>query len=140
MGKKIPPCPKCKGKNIAKFVYGLPADRDWYIKAKKDKKIVGGGCTRTINEPNWKCNDCWHEWNDDKKLKKLLAEIGHTCPECNKDNVALIFWGYPADMDEYLKGIDSGKFAPGGCRVSNNDPKWECNECANRWGNRKDHD
>ena len=74
MGKKIPPCPKCKGKNIAKFVYGLPADRDWYIKAKKDKKIVGGGCTRTINEPNWKCNDCWHEWNDDKKLKKLLLQ------------------------------------------------------------------
>ena len=48
----------------------------------------------------------------------------------------MIFWGYPADMDEYLKGIDSGKFAPGGCCVSDNDPKWECNDCGNRWGQR----
>ena len=34
MGKKTPPCPPCKCKNIALIFYGLPADMDCYLKAK----------------------------------------------------------------------------------------------------------
>ena len=131
-------CPKCNSKNLAKFIYGLPADRELYLKAKKDKKIVGGGCTRRINDPNWKCNDCLHQWNDDKKLQKLLAEIGHTCPQCNKDDVALIFWGYPGNMDNIKKEIEKKEIVLGGCIVTDHDPKWECNRCFHRWGKRDD--
>jgi len=79
--------------------------------------------------------------------RQLLARVLETCklvkpscPQCKSKNIAHIFWGYPADMDKYFKGIGSGKFAAGGCCVSNNDPKWECNECGNRWGNRNDKD
>ncbi len=61
-----------------------------------------------------------------------------TCPQCNKSNVAVIFWGYPADMDGYLKAIDDKEITAGGCLVSNNDPKWECTDCCHRWGVREE--
>ena len=77
-------------------------------------------------------------WNVILEDEAIQALKNPSCPECKSHNVAWIFWGYPADMDEYHKGIESGEFASGGCCVSDNDPKWECNECANRWGNRGD--
>ncbi len=30
------------------------------------------------------------------------------CPKCKSESVALIAYGYPADMDTYLKGIENG--------------------------------
>jgi len=58
------------------------------------------------------------------------------CPKCKSEKIALIFYGYPANMDEYLKGIEDGTYAPGGCCVSDDDPKWFCNSCRNEFGNR----
>jgi predicted amino acid dehydrogenase len=69
-----------------------------------------------------------------------LTETKPSCPQCNKNNVAVIFWGYPADMDEYLKAIEDKEIVPGGCLVSDNDPKWECTDCFNRWGARDEDD
>lgn len=57
------------------------------------------------------------------------------CPKCKSANVALIAYGYPADMDTYLKGIKDGIIAPGGCYTSDDDPKWFCNACHNEFGN-----
>jgi hypothetical protein len=62
------------------------------------------------------------------------------CPECKSSSVALIFWGYPADMEWYLKACDTKEITPGGCCVSDNDPKWECNDCFFQWGKREDDD
>ena len=60
------------------------------------------------------------------------------CPECKSNNTAFIFWGYPGDMDWYLNAVDEKKIVPGGCMIGNNDPKWECNDCHNRWGTREE--
>jgi ribosomal protein S27AE len=60
------------------------------------------------------------------------------CPNCGKLSIAEIFWGYPADMKEIEKEIDEGKIVLGGCIITNHDPKWECNKCHHRWGNRED--
>jgi hypothetical protein len=56
------------------------------------------------------------------------------CPRCGKNSIARIFWGYPADMEWYLKAIKEKKIAGGGCNVTSNDPKWKCNSCYHRWG------
>jgi transposase len=61
-----------------------------------------------------------------------------TCPECNKNNVACIFWGYPTDTDLYLQAIKDKEIVGGGCLVSDNDPKWECTDCHHKWGTREE--
>jgi len=58
------------------------------------------------------------------------------CPSCRSKNTALIFWGYPGDMEGYLNAVAKKEIVPGGCILSNNDPKWECTGCHNRWGKR----
>ena len=60
------------------------------------------------------------------------------CPLCNNKNIATIFWGYPSDMKELEKEIDEGDIVLGGCMVTDHDPKWECNSCHHRWGERDD--
>ena len=67
-----------------------------------------------------------------------LIEKHPVCPECNKNNVACIFWGYPADMDGNLKVIENKEIVAGGCLVSDNDPKWECTDCHHQWGTREE--
>ena len=57
------------------------------------------------------------------------------CPKCNSPNVAKIFWGYPGNLDSMKEELDKKEIVLGGCLVSDHDPKWECNECHNRWGN-----
>lgn len=56
-----------------------------------------------------------------------------TCPSCNGKNIAKILWGLPADMRTLEEELDSKKIVLGGCIVTGNDPKLECNECFTRW-------
>ena len=35
-----------------------------------------------------------------------MVETKPPCPDCKSNNVAWIFWGYPGDMDWYLKAIE----------------------------------
>ena len=60
------------------------------------------------------------------------------CPKCNRKNIALIFWGYPGDCDSIEEQVERKEIVLGGCIVTDNDPKWECNECLHRWGERDD--
>jgi len=59
------------------------------------------------------------------------------CPECDSSSVAVILWGYP-DMDAIKEKLDKKEITLGGCCITDNDPKWECNKCNNRWGHRVD--
>ncbi len=61
-----------------------------------------------------------------------------TCPECKNKNVALIFWGYPGDVEWYLEAIAKKEIVGGGCTISDHDPRWECNSCHHTWGERED--
>lgn len=51
-------CPKCGGKSIAKYLYGLPHFNDKLEKELELGKIVLGGCMVTDFDPKYKCNDC----------------------------------------------------------------------------------
>ena len=55
------------------------------------------------------------------------------CPQCNKNNVAVIFWGFPGN-DEIIQAIHDKKIVSGGCLISDDDPKWECTDCHHKWG------
>jgi hypothetical protein len=55
------------------------------------------------------------------------------CPNCNSGNVAEILWGYPIGTPELDRALEERIIVLGGCCVSSDDPKWECNNCGNRW-------
>ncbi len=55
------------------------------------------------------------------------------CPNCSSTNRAEILWGLPADMREIEKELERKEIVLGGCTVTGNDPKWECNDCGTRW-------
>ena len=50
----------------------------------------------------------------------------------------MLFYGYPADMDWYLKAIDDKEIVGMGCIVTDHDPKWECTDCHWQWGTREE--
>ena len=50
----------------------------------------------------------------------------------------MLFYGYPADMDWYLKAIDEKEIVGMGCIVTEHDPKWECTDCHWQWGVREE--
>ena len=60
------------------------------------------------------------------------------CPECNKKWVAEILWGYPPDTESLEKAIEKKEIVLGGCLVTDHDPKWECNDCHHKWGQREE--
>ena len=56
-----------------------------------------------------------------------------TCPNCGGTDIAIILWGL-ANMDSELnKKLEDKKVVLGGCCVTGNDPKLECNDCSHRW-------
>ncbi len=56
------------------------------------------------------------------------------CLNCNSENVSEIFYGYPGDMELYLKLVADKKIHPGGCTINADSPKWHCNKCGDQWG------
>jgi hypothetical protein len=131
-------CPKCKSKNLAKFLYGLPLFNKALEKGLERKKTILGGCSTDWNSPDWRCNDCGHRWQNDSKLKEFISEIGRICPECDGKNIAFILWGYPSNLESMEVELSKKEIVLGGCMVTDHDPKWECNECLHRWGKRDD--
>lgn len=55
-------CPLCNGKNIAKILWGLPANMCALEEELDSKKIVLGGCNVTSHDLKWKCTDWYHRW------------------------------------------------------------------------------
>ena len=60
------------------------------------------------------------------------------CPNCNKESIAEILWGYYEDTDALTEALEKKEITLGGCLISDHDPKWECNVCYHRWGERED--
>ena len=56
----------------------------------------------------------------------------NACLNCNSTNKAEIIYGL-VDMQEAEDLIENGKITLGGCNVTGNDPKWECNNCGTKW-------
>ena len=78
----------------------------------------------------------WYAFLEDEEIQALIEKL--VCPHCVSPNIAIIFWGFPGDMEDIEKSIENKKLVLGGCLVSDNDPKWECTDCQYRWGERDD--
>ena len=55
------------------------------------------------------------------------------CPKCQSTNRAEILWGL-ANKKMIKEELKRKEIVLGGCHVTHNDPKWQCNECRTRWG------
>ena len=55
------------------------------------------------------------------------------CPKCGGTDIAMILYGLPSDELLNSKKVKERKIILGGCGVSNNDPKLECNDCGWRY-------
>ena len=60
------------------------------------------------------------------------------CPKCDSSSVAEILWGYYTDVNSLEDALEKKEIVLGGCCVTDNDPKWECNECSHQWGECED--
>lgn len=71
--------------------------------------------------------------NKKKELQDQDVTEKTKCPKCQSPNFALILWGLP-DKKMIKEELKRKELVLGGCRVSDHDPKWHCNECKTRWG------
>ena len=65
---------------------------------------------------------------------KPKAAPTRACPKCASAQTAPILYGYPADMDAYMKAVKGGEIIGGGCVVEARSPAWGCLACGHRWG------
>ncbi len=57
-----------------------------------------------------------------------------SCPRCNSVDTCHIAYGYPGDIEKYLKLVAEKKIYSGGCVIDSDNPIWYCNNCDNKWG------
>ena len=62
------------------------------------------------------------------------------CPSCGSSHTCEIVYGYPSDIEEYLKLVAEKKIHPAGCVSNEHSPAWHCNDCYHDWGEHNDLD
>ena len=62
------------------------------------------------------------------------------CPFCNSKNIAEILYGLPSFSPKLDKDLKSGKLILGGCCISEDSPRFHCNNCAKEWKPNKKKD
>lgn len=55
-------CPKCKGRNVAKMLYGYVKIDEGLQRELEEGRTVLGGCVVCGNEPAQMCHDCGADW------------------------------------------------------------------------------
>lgn len=65
---------------------------------------------------------------------KRSQESPSACPSCASPKIAPILYGYPADVDGYLKATHEGVIIGGGCVIEPDAAAWGCKACGHRWG------
>ena len=55
------------------------------------------------------------------------------CPKCGGTDIAMILWGLSQMSKDLEKKVNDKKIVFGGCCVSENDPRLECNDCGWRY-------
>ncbi len=73
-----------------------------------------------------------------KRDEQVKGEMTMNCPNCNKEWIAEIIWGYRGFDKEIEEQIERREIILGGCLVTDHDPKWMCNNCHHEWGQREE--
>ena len=69
-----------------------------------------------------------------------MTKPNSTCPSCKSTNTCEIVYGYPSDVEEYLKLLAEEKIYSLGCVSNEHSPAWHCNDCYHNWGDYNDLD
>lgn len=56
------------------------------------------------------------------------------CPFCGSEHIARIQWGRPIWNSELERKLRKKEVVLGGCMISADCKKWECNDCGKRFG------
>lgn len=74
-------CPNCGSKNAMTILYGKPISEAFEMA--EAGKIKLGGCSISMENPEYCCKDCGHEWNKGeaidaayRRIKGLKASVG----------------------------------------------------------------
>ncbi len=66
-------CPKCLSEDsVVPIVYGYPGSDMW--EEQERGKIELGGCVIAEGAPDYHCNKCKYEWEEDKPNNGFYAE------------------------------------------------------------------
>ena len=60
MSKQKRKCPSCQSEEVVPIEFGFPSPE--MVEAADRGKIKLGGCCVEVDDPEWHCNDCEHEW------------------------------------------------------------------------------
>lgn len=60
MSNQKPDCPACDSKEVVAIMFGYPSPE--MLEAADSGEIALGGCCVDVDDPDWHCNDCEHEW------------------------------------------------------------------------------
>lgn len=60
-----PDCPECgSGKDeVIPIIYGMPAPE--LAEAEARGEVILRGCTVSVDDPQWHCKACGHEWREE---------------------------------------------------------------------------
>ena len=62
MSSTTPSCPDCGSSGVVPIAYGYPTGEMW--EEAERGEIAIGGCIVAPDNPDWRCNDCGHAWQD----------------------------------------------------------------------------
>jgi hypothetical protein len=57
-------CPVCQSRDVVPILYGMPTLRAH--KEASEGKVKLGGCIMNIDNPQFHCKNCQHEWIDEQ--------------------------------------------------------------------------
>ena len=68
-------------------------------------------------------------------MEIIWESIGNMteCPKCGESDMAIILYGLPSEELLDSKKVKEKKIILGGCSVSKDNPKQECNDCGWRY-------
>ncbi len=92
-------CPWCGSKDVAEYLWGLPAFSEQLVQDMADGKIILGGCCITGNDPSAHCNACG---NDFGRPPYLQGKKGQATDELYPD----VLIGIGFSIGGYFGGHD----------------------------------
>lgn len=74
-------CPNCGSTNVLSILYGMPT-HEAFLEA-EEGKIKLGGCCISLNDPEYFCKECEHEWDKEQavdyaynQIELIIASVG----------------------------------------------------------------
>ena len=78
-------CPRCGSRDVAEYLWGMPAFSEQLEKDMADHKIILGGCCVTGNDPSAHCNACGKDFGKPPYLRRRRGQAADAPRELYPD-------------------------------------------------------